>query len=253
LNISDVVASAAVAYREFRPLPALSDVVLCTWERTVPQSQEAATAQRVLPDACVDLVWRGGGLWTAGPDTRAVMSPLAPGETIVGVRLRPGAASALLGLPASELRDIRVPIEALWAGCGSELHERMAEAADSVGRRRLLEQALVGRRSDSPSADTLVMHSLGLLGLAGSRVRTLGSALGISERQLRRRYHVAVGYGPKLADRVLRFQRFLASGPESEGLARLAADLGYADQAHLTRECAELAGLPPTQLLATRS
>src|SRR3954451_22537811 len=84
LKISDVVASAAVAYREFRPLSALSDVVLCTWESTVPRSTDAPSAQRVLPAACVDLVWRSGGLWTAGPDTQAALSPLTGGETIVG-------------------------------------------------------------------------------------------------------------------------------------------------------------------------
>ena len=80
-------------------------------------------------------------------------------------------------------------------------------------------------------------------------------AAGLSERQLRRRFERAVGYGPSTLARVLRFQRFLrrAHAPESRAapLARLAAEAGYADQAHLARECRRLSGLSPSSLLAT--
>ena len=73
----------------------------------------------------------------------------------------------------------------------------------------------------------------------GSRVDRLAEALGISDRQLRRRFHRAVGYGPKTLDRVLRFRRFVARVCEMAArdgdLARMAAELGYADQAHMTR------------------
>jgi len=108
-------------------------------------------------------------------------------------------------------------------------------------------------------------------------VRDLGARLGLSDRQLLRRFDAAVGYGPKTLAGVLRFQRFLAlaerplgpsapgaaAGPPDRGilgspavrpgLADLAAWAGYADQAHLSRECADLAGLPPAGLLAARS
>jgi hypothetical protein len=62
----------------------------------------------------------------------------------------------------------------------------------------------------------------------------------------------AFGYGAKTLDRVLRLQRFLALGraePDA-GLARLAADAGYADQAHLGHDCRALADATPAQLLA---
>ena len=75
-------------------------------------------------------------------------------------------------------------------------------------------------------------------------------ALGIGDRQLRRRFLDAVGYGPKTLERILRFQRFLRLAQDDGDLARLALDAGYADQAHLTRECTRLAGLPPAALLA---
>jgi transcriptional regulator GlxA family with amidase domain len=84
------------------------------------------------------------------------------------------------------------------------------------------------------------------------RVREIGDSLGVSERQLLRRFRAAVGYGPKMLARVLRFQRFATAGwgaSEETTLARLAADAGYADQAHLARDCRQLAGVAPGVVL----
>jgi hypothetical protein len=79
-----------------------SPLVACTWEQVTATGHE----QRVVPDGCVDLIWAGERLGIAGPDTRARVVALAPGSRTVGVRLRPGTAGAVLGLPASELCDV---------------------------------------------------------------------------------------------------------------------------------------------------
>ena len=80
----------------------------------------------------------------------------------------------------------------------------------------------------------------------------LRDRLGASERTIRRLCLDAFGYGPKTLERILRLQRFLrlvrSSGPV--GLASLAFEAGYADQAHLTRETGELAGLTPRTIVA---
>jgi transcriptional regulator GlxA family with amidase domain len=82
-------------------------------------------------------------------------------------------------------------------------------------------------------------------------VAALARDLGLSERQLHRRCTAAVGYGPKTLDRVMRFRRFLALAARQPqiGLADLAAAAGYADQAHLTRECGRLGGVAPSLLV----
>ena len=86
-------------------------------------------------------------------------------------------------------------------------------------------------------------------------MRATSRLAALTERHLRRRFHDAVGYGHKTLQRVLRLRRFLALAESEAGpdLARVAAEAGYADQPHLTRECAELAGLPPAALLASRA
>lgn len=250
MNVSDY--RAPVSYREVAPRRAPADVVACLWERTAEPATAGTTAARVLPDGCVDIVWNGERLFVAGPDTRPAPTPRRPGQAFAGVRFPPGLAGPALGLPASELRDLRVELADLWGGSAGELADRLA-AADSAARLRLLEDAVMRRLPGMRRPDPLVLAAARALGRPGSRVGTLADGLGASERHLRRRVIEDVGYGPKLLDRVLRFQRFLAhrrAAGDAGGLARLAAELGYADQAHLTRECRGLAGATPAQLLA---
>jgi AraC-like DNA-binding protein len=242
-------------YREFAPRPELSELVVCTWERTVRAADSGATS-RVLPDGSVDLVWDAArGVRLAGPDTRPVVHPLSPGSLVVGLRLRPGVAGAALGLPASEVRDERVDLDDVWGRRGRELEARMAGDDDLRLKRRILEQAVAERLPDIAAPDPVVLEAVRSLGRPTSRVGTLSDDLYISQRQLLRRFHEAVGYGPKTLDRVLRFRRFLARAAaivaQDEDLAGAAADLGYADQAHLTRECVRLSGLTPQRLIAT--
>jgi AraC-like DNA-binding protein len=244
-----------VAYAEFRPPDSLNAVVAVTWERSLPIASGPSSA-RILPDGCVDLVWLGDRLIIAGPDRGPFMSSLRPGDTVVGLRLRPGLAGPVLGLPASELRELRPPAEDVWGRAGSELAERIGEAASPADRRRALERAVADRLRETERPDPIVSAALRHLGGPGSRVGELPRALGIGERQLLRRFDAAVGYGPKMLDRVMRFQRFVARttalAADLDDLARVAADLGYADQPHLTRECRRLSGLSPSALVASR-
>jgi AraC-like DNA-binding protein len=81
-------------------------------------------------------------------------------------------------------------------------------------------------------------------------VPALADASGIGERQLRRRFAAAVGYGPKTFARIARFQRALALLRAGEPAAGAAYAAGYADQAHMTREMRALAGRTPSALTA---
>jgi AraC-like DNA-binding protein len=253
-----------VAYREWAPPPLLAPWVRRVWALTVAGDGGPG---RVLPDGCMDLVAMGGVLLVAGPDTGPVPVARQPGETVVGIRFHPGAGPAVLGPAASELRDTRVPLDAVWGRDGRELEERVADAPPPAGLAVLQAQLLARLGAAAvPDPDPLVAAAVRLLERRPAlpdRVGGLGTALGLGERQLRRRFLTAVGYGPKTLARVLRFQRLLElldqPGPDSPGGARgrprlavAAADAGYADQAHMTTECTRLAGLPPAALLAER-
>jgi AraC-like DNA-binding protein len=235
--------TGGMAYRELAPPPAVASHVACLWSRN-------GAAGRVLPDGCVDLVWTGADLIMAGPATHAVRPQLPPGEPKLGVRFRVGAAGVVLGLPAGELLNRSPTLGEIWAE-GNELAERVAEASGARARHGVLTDVVAARLADAPAPDPLVRAAV--LGLFRQRTRIAGlcERLGISERQLRRRFESAVGYSPRTLARVLRLQRFLALAADGGDLARLAAEAGYADQPHLTRECVRLAGLPAAALVAT--
>ena len=229
----------APGYRELAPPPRLRSSVACVWVRVAPEPGDVL----VLPDACSDVIWtQGRGTHVAGPDTAAQTTSLAAGETLVGIRFHPGAGGGALGLPLDELRDQRV--DAVDVDAAYDLDPGLAPA--DVVRRML---AVAATRP----ADPLVGEAARVLAAQRRAVPSLAADLGVSERQLRRRFHAAVGYGPKTLARVLRFRRVVALVDQGRtDLAGVAVDAGYADQAHLTRECTRIAGMSPATLVRTR-
>ena len=223
--------------------PVASPLVSCTWEQLAPAGRE----HRVVPDACVDLIWSGERLMVAGPDTRARVVALAPGSRLIGARLRPGAAGAVLGLPAYELRDSSPDVaDVLGREVAEALLERLAAGSDPYA---VLLRALELRGVRAP--DPLVRAAVLALGRRRARVGAVAAELGVSARQLQRLLSDAVGYGPKMLSRVLRFRRLQQLPPAP--LVELALDAGYADQAHMTAEVTRLAGISPVRFLKDRT
>lgn len=224
------------AYVELGVPAGLRHSVACLWMR------RGAGPVRVVPDACVDIVWRQGeGAVVAGPDTGAWHSWTEPGEPILGARFLPGAGGPALGVPLSELRDRRIAISDLSLDPQEALH---GEVDPSAVLPRL--EAAAARLVAANPPDRAVQAAVLRLLDPTQRVDMLAADLGFSQRQLRRRFLASVGYGPKVLQRVLRLRRFLTG--ERRDLARAALDAGYADQAHLSRECLRLTGLRPSQL-----
>lgn len=204
---------------------------------------------RVLPDGCMDLIWSQevGGLLVAGPDTRAYVSTGSSGAAWAGLRFAPGTGPSVLGVPAAELRDLRVPLAELWPADRVRRLTDHVNAASDHGM--ALEQVVLRVAEDSERPDPLCQELLaGVRG--GLRVSELAHAVGVSERQLHRRALAAFGYGPKTLGRVLRMREALQLATRGVPFAQVAAETGYADQAHLAREVRALAGLPLSELLA---
>lgn len=213
------------------------------WTRTAPERADGPVYP-VLPDGCMDLLWIGGRLSVAGPDTHA-FTPAPPGDgggfsDALGVRFAPGIAPALLGVPAHELRDRRVDLTDLWPGAeGRDVSERVATATDPAAA---IESAALRRFALAGPPDPLLRAVVAGLD-AGHPVAAVAETVGLGTRRLHRRSLDAFGYGPKTLARVLRLQRALALVRASVPYAETAVVAGYADQAHLARETRELAGL----------
>jgi AraC-like DNA-binding protein len=212
------------------------------WTSTAPPGRTT----RVLPDGCVDLLWSSrAGLLVAGPDRTAFLSTSGPGERWVGLRFPPGVGPAVLGVPADELRDARVPLAALWGDRAVADH---AVRADDDAAPVLL--ALAAGRLRAAGGPDPLGGRIAAAAAADVPVAAIAADLGLAPRALHRRCQRLFGYGPKTLARILRMRRALHLARDGSPLAEVAAVCGYADQAHLTRDVRALAGVPPTALLA---
>ena len=204
----------------------------------------------LLPDGCVDLVWTDGlGVMVCGPDTTGWSFDMADGVEMVGVRFRPGAASNVFGVAASELVDHRVPLaDLLGARPARLLAARLEDATDSDGRLAAFERLV---RSPRAAADPTIELAGVLATDPGTSVDALAERAGLSTRQLRRRFERAVGYGPAFLARVSRLQRFAKGAVRvpALGIAELAAAAGYADQSHLAKDTRAFVGRTPRELI----
>ncbi|MFJ6216587.1 DUF6597 domain-containing transcriptional factor [Streptomyces sp. NPDC092296] len=195
-------------YAQWRPAALPARYAVCLWSRETVGLRPHG--QLIVPDGCVDLIWRGGALELVGPDLGPRTVEVPGGAGVVGVRLRPGAAGLLLGpVPASEVRDAQLPLEEFHGDRARRLAERLAGADGPQAAARELDrftaELLRGHRPDP-----VVERAVAALGRpAPSRLPQLAAALTLSGRQLRRRVTDAVGYGPKQLHAVLRFQRAL--------------------------------------------
>ena len=244
-------------YIELPPAPDLRADVACTWIGHVGDAGVPYT-DRVLPDGCADIVWDGSRLFVAGPDTGPVPLVTRPGQTYVGIRFRQGHAPAVLGCPASAIRDERPDLADVWGSPPARMTaEHLADAATAHAATLVLQRAarawLASATPADPLADALVAALSDTPAAGPGLVTSLAAHLGVTERSLHRRCTAAVGYGPKTLHRIVRFRRALALGTSgtAPSLGALAAATGYADQAHLSRECRRLAGQTPSVLFKT--
>ncbi|WP_424186954.1 helix-turn-helix domain-containing protein [Actinokineospora sp. G85] len=171
----------------------------------------------------------------------------------VQVSLNPLGARVLLGCPAGELAGIEVDAEDVLGPVAGEIRERMLHADTWARRFAVLDRALVSRMDGRGEVDPRVRHAWGRLLRSGGNVSVaeLAGELGWSTRHLSGRFATEVGFSPKTAARVVRFdraRRALARTPHSG--AEVAAAHGYYDQSHFVRDFREFAGCSPTTWLA---
>ncbi|MFD3878254.1 DUF6597 domain-containing transcriptional factor [Streptomyces microflavus] len=213
----------------------LPGAVVWTWD--APEGPPPAP-RSVLPDGCMDLIWTGGRIVVAGPDTHAFQVEPQNRASCAAIRLAPGTAPVLLGVPAHELRDHRADLADLWPSATvRRLTDRIDEASDPAAA---LEHFALDRIADTgPPDPRTVAVAEGLR--RGRTVAATAAEAGLGARQLHRRSQAAFGYGPKTLARILRLQRALELIRTGLPYAEAACAAGCTDQAHLAREMRDLA------------
>jgi AraC-like DNA-binding protein len=215
-----------------------------------------------IPRTEVHLVVRFGPSARGGLDVHALggrervhRKLLRRGQRAVAARLHLGAAEAVLGVPDSTIAGRIVPLEDLWGDAAERrLVERIAAARDMPEAAAVLERAISERLAPEArhrARNDLVLAAAGRLTRGDENVGIVALDLGVSERQLRRVFHQTIGVGPKTFAKVTRFRRAVRAAREEAhpSWARIAAAVGYYDQAHLIAEFRAIAGVTPQTLL----
>ncbi|WP_374454950.1 helix-turn-helix domain-containing protein [Nocardioides sp.] len=172
----------------------------------------------------------------------------------IQLSLTPVGARALWGVPAGALAGELLDLDAVDTGL-ADLPERLSGEASWDARLAVLDHALLDslRRHGTPVVRPEVGRAMALL-TRGVPVAVAADDVGYSRRRLSTLVHDEVGVTPKTYQRLARFadahgrlRRAALDGDVS--VARVAAESGYADQAHLARDWSGFAGCSPTEWL----
>lgn len=240
--------------RAFGVVPALQGVVsdIVGYRETLVQP----ITERVLPDGALCLIMNladvpgevdqpGAALAAVGARAAPALVRLQGRVDGYSIRLRPGAAARILGVPAGELVGRAVPLGDLWPQAPALL-DRLRETAGDAARIAVLQAALVQRlaRSGGPAGPLALPAALA----SARSPREVAAVLGLGERRLQQLFHQQVGLPPRTWARLMRLQACLRllrrPGPPRWADVALAA--GFYDQAHLVNEFQSLVGLTPT-------
>lgn len=206
--------------------------------------------QRLLPTPATHLSVQPGLARVVGPRRTAFRTTLTGQGRVIGVRFRPGGARPWSPVPLSELVDGEFPVTLLADVDAEALRAGVRDAPDVAAAATLVDAALVPHR---PDADPTVDRVAELIATVDAepgirRVEQLAELAGTSVRGLQRFCAEWIGIGPKELVRWARLHEAAgraASGPVE--WAALAAELGYADQAHLVRDFSRVVGEPPAR------
>jgi AraC-like DNA-binding protein len=256
---ADVSVPASRHYRV--PRGALGEFVELLWlyEGYVrPHARE-----RLLPMATMELVidLRGSAIpsratTVAGPHSEHFVLDTSDELAVVGVHFRAGGGFPFFNVPAGELHNVRVGLDALWGAAAARLIEQVRAAPTPDAKFDVLERALLAR------ARTLERHRA--VAFAVRELSKPAPALGIaqvtdavsmSQRRFLDRFRSEVGMAPKLFARVQRFQSVVGTvHAQSEvDWSDIAAACGYFDQAHFIHDFRAFSGFTPAAYLALKS
>lgn len=212
--------------------------------------------QAILPHPNVNLAFEATGAAVYGVDTKIFTRRLAGSGKALGVRFRPGGFRPFCVAPISTLNDRVIPASDLFGPSAGPALEGALASADDEG---MIACASALLRGAAPRPDPVIDQVAGIVARITAdpslrRVGSLVAAFGITERRLQRLFADYVGVSPKWVMRRARLHEaaLRADAGDVVDWAVLAADLGYADQAHLTRDFTATLGVPPSRYAARR-
>jgi AraC-like DNA-binding protein len=267
------MAESSSQFHEYAIPPVLRPFVTLIWSLENTRTPNEKSRERILPDACVELVihfrdpfhnYFADGTTNVQPQSFVVgqmqrFVDIEPsGATgFVAVRFHARGAYLFLRSPLTEITNSVVPLNEIWNARADEYAERVSLARAMPARVRIVEEMLIEALRQNGRRDCAVERCVQLIQDATEPVvfTHLASTLGLSSRQLTRRFENAVGMTPK---EFLRVNRFIRAARRmrrhaDSGLTETAYECAYFDQAHFNHEFREFAGITPGEFMAAKN
>ncbi len=235
-------------YAEIAPDPRLKPWVAAHWTFRVDPG--AGEIEHTIPlSGAVSLAFAHGQAVLVGPRVTPLHTVVRGGDVFWGTLLWPGAAGSLLGCAMEPLREESLPaaqvLDGTWV---ANLTTALGGITDETRACQELDRALLTLAASAGPLDERMMTAIFRLLQRGGQgsLPELAREVSLSPRQFRRRFRAAVGLTAKELARIRRLRTSAVElVEEAESWVNLAADHGYADQAHLVREYGSLLGLTP--------
>jgi AraC-like DNA-binding protein len=251
--VSSRVSGARIESRTYAPSPDLADLVALHWTSRWDLRDQEPHVFELLSDPSATLAIERDQSRVVGVWTRRWVRVLEGAGHIRAAKLQPGALPVLFARPAHELTDRIVPLaELVGARDAARLERQVLDAPDDATAFAALDAFLRARRAaPDPSAhEAARLVALVIEDPTIATVEQLVVRAGLGLRALQRLFRDYVGQSPKGVIRRARLQELarrleLGTAPN---LARVAAELGYTDHAHLTRDFKREVGKSPREL-----
>jgi len=237
----------------------LSAFVDCLW---IHESYGGShPRERVLPTATTDLVFSshpssGLACTVAGPRSHCIELDTSQPFSACGVHFKPGGARPFVGVPADELHNEVVGLQAVWGRAAASVEAQLWDATTPEQRLRVLEDALRARMSQS-SANPAVAYAVRMIVRSGGArpVSEITGRIGVSTRRFLDLFRQDVGVSPKTFSRMRRFAAVLAAVDQTIEVdwTDVALACGYFDQAHFNHDFRAFSGVSPSEYLRSRA
>ena len=257
-------------YREFKTHAGLAPYVQLVWMMESEHEDDHAPKSLIVPDGIVEVVFHYGDPWittVAGRESKIQPKSFAisqmrrcietdsTGRTaFVSVRFFPWGAYHFFDKPVSVFLDDTVDTETLWPSFHRDLMEKLHKAAGGTDFAQVVQQFLLDRLTEYRTNDSALDKAVKLIRSAGGQlsIEEVGQRVGLSKKQLARKFAATVGTTPKTFARTSRFLNIChhLDGHRGKTLTQLAYECGYFDQAHFIREFTAFSGFTPKAFFA---
>lgn len=245
----------AISYCELSPSPDLSHIVLSYWEFSVVGYTKEPFIHQVFADGCVSLVYyrnvkkAASWLHVVGPRLDSFSVEVSTGDSFWGVRLSPAACSLVLGFKPAILQNQILPFSELEPPVGNKLFQQLNKTGSFAEAVAAYDSCLHSLGLKPTEVDQEVAAAVGLIESSQGRamIAEVAATVGLSVRQLERRFRATTGLTPKQFARIRRVRATALTllNDQEKNWAAKAAEMGFADQAHLTREFVAVTGRSP--------